>query len=65
MTYEHALEWAEENISPDDYETWEEYLDAVDSEFRNGFSSFMPDSYVEQLHEFYDNAHIGETETDH
>jgi outer membrane protein assembly factor BamD (BamD/ComL family) len=64
MTYEHAYQWAIDNFDPQDYDTYEEYLEAIDSEFRNPFSEFMPDSYLEQLHEYYDQSHIYDNEAE-
>ena len=57
MTYEYALEWAEENVDPLDFDNWQDYIDAVDAEFRNPFTSFMPESFIDDLHQFYDDAH--------
>lgn len=34
-TYEDALEWIEDNFEFDDFDNFEDYIDAVRSEFQN------------------------------
>lgn len=67
MTYENVVEWIHDNLSFDDFDNFEDFLAAADDEFRNPVSSFLPDTYLDELRQEFElsKADIEDNETDH